>query len=150
MHFCLPKYLILCFSTSQRSKNRLVYWDLVCICLGPMFSGLWWRMLLILDFTCLVSIKFTKVPQTFPHFSVKQKLFGLLQFETFLPWISVSGLLWRIWCMPDFTCLDEVLFAKVLAPLIVLLYVCVTDAQMDRFISYCVLYYTVLLRLCSE
>ena len=52
--------------------------------------------------------------------------------------------------MPDFTCLNEVLFAKVLAPLIVLLYVCVTDAQMDRFISYCVLYYTVLLRLCSE
>ena len=52
--------------------------------------------------------------------------------------------------MPDFTCLDEVLFAKVLAPLIVLLYVCVTDAQMDRFISYCVLYYTVLLRLCSQ
>ena len=73
MHFCVPKYLILCFSTSQRSENRLVYWDLVCICLGPMFSGLWWRMLLILDFTCLVSIKFAKLAQTFSALLSKAK-----------------------------------------------------------------------------
>ena len=40
MQFCSLKSLILCFSTSQRSENHLVYCNLACDFLGPVFSGL--------------------------------------------------------------------------------------------------------------
>ena len=90
MQFCSLKLLILCFSTSQRSKNHLVYCNLACDFLGPVFYGLgegfrWY----ILDFTCLDAIMFAKIAQTlFQHFLGKRKTFGLLKSETSLPRIS--------------------------------------------------------------
>jgi len=49
----------------------------------------WWRISLILAFTCLDAIMFAKVAQTlFQHFLGKRKTFGLLKSETYLSRIS--------------------------------------------------------------
>ena len=82
------------FKSQNRPKN--------CYCGKPLSllqSGLWfprtsifwtwWRISLILDFTCLDAIMFAKVAQTlFQHFLGKRKTFGLLKSETSLPRIS--------------------------------------------------------------
>ena len=57
MQFCSLKSLILCFSTSQRSENHLVYCNLACDFLGPVFSGLgegfhWYLIALVLTQLC--------------------------------------------------------------------------------------------------
>ena len=42
-----------------------------------------------LDFTSLGATMFAKVAQTlFQHFSEKQQTFGLLCFDSYLPWVS--------------------------------------------------------------
>ena len=80
MQLCSLELLILCFSTAKECENRWVHLNLACICLGPAFSGLWWRILWILNFTCLDAILFIKVAHTLlQHISEKRKPLSLLQ-----------------------------------------------------------------------
>jgi len=61
--FCLQKLLTLCFSTYYGIENWLAYCHLTHNCLGSVFSELWWRILWILDFTCLDGVLLAKETQ---------------------------------------------------------------------------------------
>ena len=102
------------FQYSKGSENRWVHLNLAYICLGPAFSGLWWRISWILNFTCLDAILFTKVAHTlFQHISEKRKPLSLLQSGLWFPRTSIFWTWWRISLILDFTCLDAIMFAKV-------------------------------------
>ena len=114
MQLCSLELLILCFSTAKGSENRWVHLNLAYICLGPAFSGLWWRISWILNFTCLDAILFTKVAHTlFQHISEKRKPLSLLQSGLWFPRTSIFWTWWRISLILDCTCLDAIMFAKV-------------------------------------
>ena len=114
MQLCSLELLILCFSTAKGSENRWVHLNLAYICLGPAFSGLWWRISWILNFTCLDAILFTKVAHTlFQHISEKRKPLSLLQSGLWFPRTSIFWTWWRFSLILAFTCLDAIMFAKV-------------------------------------
>ena len=70
-------------------KKTLVYCDLSSICLGSVFSGLWWRISWILDFNV-----WSSVCKSFSYFisahSSNQKLVSLLPSDKYLPQISIG------------------------------------------------------------